>query len=78
MTSGYSCRLGRPIALLSFLRDLGEGPGAERRQGRRAGGGIAETTFSEVHVCLQTALVCRETARTGPGCGGAAGRREGA
>lgn len=29
-----------PIALLSFLRDLGEGPGAERRQGRRAGGGI--------------------------------------
>lgn len=78
MTSGYSCRLGRRIALLSFLRDLGEGPGSERPRGRRAGGGIAETAFSEVHVCLQTALICRETARTGPGCGRAPGRREAA
>lgn len=67
-----------PIALLSFLRDLGEGPGAERRQGRRAGGGIAETSFGEVHVCLQTALGCRETARTCPGCARAAGCREAA
>lgn len=69
---------GGPIALLFFLRDLGEGPGAERRQGRPAGGEIAETSFSEVHVCLQTALGCRETARTGPGCGGAAGWGEAA
>lgn len=69
---------GGPIALLSFLRDLGEGPGAERRQGRWAGGGIAETSFGEVHVCLQTALGCRETARICPGCGRAAGCREAA
>lgn len=50
---------GGLIALLSFLLDLGAGPGAERRQGRQAGGGIAETSFSEVHVYLQTALGCR-------------------
>lgn len=47
---------GGLIALLSFLLDLGAGPGAERRQGRQAGGGIAETSFREVHVYLQTAL----------------------
>lgn len=65
-------------ALLSFLRDLGAGPGAERRQGRRAGGGIAETSSSEVHVCWQTILGSRETARTARGCGGAAGGGEAA
>lgn len=69
---------GSSIALLSLLRDLEEGPGTERRQGRRAGGGIDETSFSEVHVHLQTTLGCRETARTGLGCGEAAGRGEAA
>lgn len=54
---------GGAIALLSFLLDLGEGPRAERLQGRRAGGGIAHTSFSEVHVT-----------GTGWGCGGAAGQ----
>lgn len=41
---------GGSIALLCFLLDLGEGPRAERLQGRRAGGGIAHTSFSEAHV----------------------------
>lgn len=55
---------GGSIALLCFLLDLGEGPRAERLQGRRAGGGIAHTSFSEAHVT-----------GTGWGCGGAAGQR---
>lgn len=70
--------LGGPAALLSFQRDLGEGPCAERRQGRRAGGGIAEPALGEVHECLQTALGCREAAaKSGPACRGAAGRAGG-
>lgn len=69
---------GSPTAFLSFLRDLREGPGAERRQGRQEGGAIAAISFCEVHVCLQIALGCRETARSGPGCARAAGCGEAA
>lgn len=36
-----------------FLCDLRAGPGAERRQGRQEGGGIAKTSFIEVHMCFQ-------------------------
>lgn len=62
-----------PSALLSLCVTSGAGPGAERHQGRREGGGIAQISSSEVHVCVQDILGCREAAKTGWGCCCAAG-----